>query len=182
MSTRFSFRLQSADARRDLPHKLLLAQEYDEAPVDILLRLLGYLLFFRERLEVTANLHDDSIPFRPDLVQLDYQLRPVLWVECGGSAVEKFDRLAVKAPEAELWLLQASPEQADALLRAMAKAKLRRNRYHVLAFDAVMIEEMLGLLESRNEVFWVGSGFDPPLLQFEFNGLWFDHEFIVQEF
>lgn len=182
MSTRFSFRLQSPDPRRDLPHKLLLAQEYEEAPVDVLLRLLGYLLFFRERLEVTANLHNDNIPYRPDLVQLDYQLRPVLWVECGDCALDKLDRLAVKAPEAALWVLQRGPEQAGALLQAMAKAGLRRQRYQVLAFDAVMIEEMLGLLEPRNAVFWVESTLDPPRLQFEFNGLWFDHEFSVQPF
>jgi hypothetical protein len=96
--------------------------------------------------------------------------------------VDKLDRLAVKVPEAELWVLRASPDQAEALLHAMAKANLRRNRYHVLAFDAAMVEEMLGLLAPRNEMFWVESRLDPPLVRFEFNGLWFDHEFTVQRF
>ena len=182
MSTRFSFRLKSSDPRREFPHKLLLNQEYDELPEHVLHRLLGYLLFFRERLEITANLQNDNIPFRPDLVELDYQMRPILWVESGSNTTDKLARLATKAPDATLWILRASPEAADNLLHEMERAGLRRQRYQILAFVAVMMEEMLGLLEARNDVFWVQSSFDPPLLQFEFKGLWFDHEFSVSSY
>lgn len=182
MSARYSFRLTTSDPRCDFPHKLLLSQDEAETPEHVLLRLLGYLLFFRDRLEVNASLQDDNIPYRPDLVQVDYQLQPVLWVECAECPVEKLNRLAVKAPTAELWVLKPSPEAAEAYLQAMAKAGLRRNRYRIVAFDRVMMDELLGLLEPRNEVFWVQGVFDPPLLQLEFNGLWFDHEFTIHEF
>ncbi|MGA1237009.1 MAG: YaeQ family protein [Limisphaerales bacterium] len=179
MSKRYSFRLKSSDPRRELPHKLLLSQDYEETQVHVLHRLLGYLLFFRERLEVTANLQNDNIPFRPDLVELDYQLRPILWVECGPVTTEKLDRLAIKAPDAKIWILQPSPEDAAALHQSMHRLQLRTNRYQILALDAVLIQEMTDLLQPRNDVFWVSGTFDPPLLQFEFNGLWFDHEFTI---
>ena len=41
---------------------------------------------------------------------------------------------------------------------------------------------LLKLLASRNTVFWVRGDFDPPGLQFDFNGLWFDASFGVLRF
>jgi len=182
MSMRYSFQLEAGDPRRKLPHKLLLTRSLTDSSVPVLLRLLGYLLFFRERLQVGADLHDDNIPFVPDLVQLDYTLRPVLWVECSQPSVERLHRLAAKAPEAELWVLCPSVTSAEDLVHGMAKAGLRRGRYHVLGFDGEMMNELLQLLEPRNHLFWSSGTFDPPNLQFEFNGLWFDHEFVVLGF
>jgi len=176
MSLRFTFQLETSDARKALPHKLLLVQSIEESRAVTLLRLLGYLLFFRERLQIGTNLHDDNISFVPDLVQLDYQLRPVLWVECGDPNLERLNRLAVKAPEAELWILRPTPEDAEALHHAMTRAGLRRNRYRIVGFAAGLFDELLELLGPRNRVFWVRGRFDPPQVQFEFNGLWFDTE------
>jgi hypothetical protein len=59
----------------------------------------------------------------------------------------------------------------------MAKHGLRRDRYQVVGLDADMFEEVEGLLRPRNEVYWVAGTFDPPQLQFDFNGLWFDAPF-----
>ena len=182
MSTRFNFQLSASDPRRALPYKLILGQDHTESASHILLKLLGFLLFFRERLQIEPSLHGEDIPFRPDLVQFDYQLRVALWVECGECSVEKLDRLAVKVPEAAIWVLKRSPLEAETLARAMARQGLRRNRYQLLGFDPAFVEELEGLLTPRNRVYWVGGTLDPPNLQFEFNGLWFDTDFTVIPF
>jgi uncharacterized protein YaeQ len=184
MTTKYNFLLDGSSRKhRDLSRKLVLVHEaVEEGATEVLLKMLAYLLFFRDRLEVGVNLRNDSIPYVPGLVQLDYTLRPVLWIECGACSVEKLDRLAVKVPEAELWVVQPSVEAAQALHQKMARHELRRDRYSLLAFDQGLIEELLGVLEPRNRVYWVGSGFDPPEMQFDFNGLWFDTTFTVQRF
>jgi hypothetical protein len=182
VSAKYSFQLESRDPRRALPYKIIIGRDTPETEAHVVLKLLAYLLFFRERLQIEVNLHDDSIPFVPDLVQLDYELRPALWVECGECSVDKLDRLAVKAPEAELWVVKRSRGEVEALARAMTRMELRRNRYRLLGLDAAMFEEVCGLLRNRNRVFWVQGGFDPPQLQFDFNGLWFDAPFSVLEF
>ena len=64
----------------------------------------------------------------------------------------------------------------------MKKAGLRENRYHMLALDPEMFEEVRGLVEQRNDVTLFACEFDPPKLQFEFNGLWFDAEFSLLRF
>jgi uncharacterized protein YaeQ len=174
---KFSFQLSSGDPRRALPRKIVIARHPGESGDAVLLKVLGYLLFFRERLQIEPSLHTEGIPYTPGLIQLDYELRPVLWVECGACPVQRLDRLAVKVPDAEIWTLTTSAGEAQQLLQAMTRAELRRQRYHVIGLDAGMFAELRGLLQSRNEVFWVGADFEEGTLQFEFNGLWFDAGF-----
>jgi hypothetical protein len=182
MPGKFSFRLQRADSRRDFPSKLVIGRNELETTTPVLLKALAFLLFFRERLQIDANLHTDAIPFRADVVQVDYEMRPRLWVECGDCTVSKLDKLAVKVPEAEIWVMKSSLELVEELMRAMRKGELRRNRYQFVAFDTAMFEELRSLLRSRNEVYWVEGSFEPPRLQFDFNGLWFDASFEIRRF
>ena len=182
MSAKFVFNLKSDDKLKQFPYKILLAQQENETTKHILLKVLGYLIFFRERLQIEGHLHDDNIPFAPDLVQLDYELRPRLWIECGECSVGKLNKLAVKAPDADIWVLKASEGEARHLLLGMAREELRRDRYTVVGFDAEMFSEMKELLRERNEILWVTGEFDPPHLQFDFNGLWFEAPFSVVRF
>jgi hypothetical protein len=182
VTTKYRFLLERADPRRPLPHKIIVAPEATETAADVVLKLLAYLLFHRDRLQIQARLHDDNIPFLPDLVQLDYELRPALWIECGDCSVDRLARLAVKVPSAELWVVQASTGDQEALLHAMQKAGLRRQRYDLIGFEVEMIQELLSLLQTRNHVLWVQGSFDPPRLQFDFNGLWFDAAFRRERF
>lgn len=182
MAGKFSFRLKAANPRRGFPDKLIVGQHEFESREDVLLKGLAYLLFFRERLQMDIDLHMDSIPYRPDLVQLDYELRPILWVECGDCPLKQLDKLAVKAPEAEIWVVKGSVAAAEELRHLMAKAELRRNRYSIVGLEGTMVEELCGSMRNRNEVFWVKGGFDPPEMQFDFNGLWFEGSFSILPF
>jgi uncharacterized protein YaeQ len=182
MTAKYSFHLESRDRHRALPPKIIIGRQETETITHVVLKFLAYIIFYRERLLIGTNLHQDSIPFVPDLVQLDYEMRPCLWVECGECGVNKLNKLAVKVPEAEIWIVRRSLAAAEDLLRAMAKEDLRRNRYQLIAFDAAMIEEFSTLLKPRNELLWVAGEFEPLNLQFDFNGLWFDHSFTVMRF
>lgn len=177
MAGKYSFQLEHANRRRPLPHKIILGQKESETTRHVLLKLFAYLLFYRDRLQIEPRLSDDNIPYEPDLVQIDYSMQIVLWVECGECGLEKLDRLAVKVPDAELWVIKSTFSEVEHLLQMMAKHELRRQRYRLLGLDAEMFDEVSGLLETRNRVFWVDGRFDPPAMQFEFNGLWFDAPF-----
>ena len=183
MSAKYSFNLATEDRRRaDLPRKILIAQHDAETVAEVTLRLLAFLIFWRPRLQLETNLHQDDIPFVPDLAQLDYELRPALWVECGECSVAKLDKLAVKCHDAEIWVVKRSTVEAEQLRQAMKRAELRKDRYSLLALDAEMFDEVCGLVQQRNDVTLFACEFDPPRLQFDFNGLWFDAEFSVTRF
>ncbi len=182
MSTRYSFQMESQERRHPLPRKVIIGQQDTETINHVALKFLAYVLFYRERLQVETNLHQDAIPFVPDLVQLDYELRPRLWVECGECGVNKLNKLAVKVPEAEIWVVKKSLGEAEYLYQGMAREELRRERYQLIGLDAAMFQEFIGFMRERNEFVWFSGGFEPATMQFEFNGLWFDTAFTVLKF
>jgi hypothetical protein len=182
MTGKFSFALTSDDPGRRFPGKIILGQAETETVVHVGLKLIGYLLFFRDRIQIETRLPDAMIPYVPDLAQLDYELRPRLWVECGECSIAKLHKLAVKAPEAEIWVIKRSFEAAEETLRGMAKEELRRNRYSVIGLDAAVFEEMCGLIQARNRVYWLKTTFEPGEMQFDLNGLWFELPFRVFRF
>lgn len=182
MSGKYSFDLKSEERRRALPPKIIVGQKENEGVKHVMLKFMAYVLFYRERLQIEPRLLDDNIPFEPDVIQLDYSLRPSLWVECGECSVSKLHKLAVKVPEAEIWVIKRSPADAEHLFHAMAKEELRRDRYGLVALDPLVFDEMCGLLAPRNQLTWFSGDFEPPQMQFEFNGLWFDTTFAVMRF
>lgn len=182
MSAKFTFQCTSDDHRRPLHPRLAFGLGTNETANHVVLKFVAWLLFYRERLTVDTDLQNDHIPFVPDVCQLGYDLRPLLWVECGDSSVAKLHKLASKCPDAELWILKPSRAEADQLLRLMAKEKLRRDRYHLIALDREMVAELTALLRERNTCHWHSGGFEPPQLQFVFNDVWFDTTFEVLRF
>lgn len=182
MNAKYSFSLQSEDKSRALPGKIIIGQNTTETVAHVILKLMAYLLFYRDRIQIEVNLRMDNIPFVPDIAQLDYELRPILWVECGECGTSKLHKLAVKVPDAEIWVVKRSLADAKSLFEAMEKMELRRDRYGLVGLDASMFDELCGLLESRNNLLWVAGEFNPPTMQFDFNGLWFDAPFNVLRF
>jgi YaeQ protein len=188
MSGKYSFTLRSEDRRRPLPSKIIIGRQETETIQHVGLKLLAYCYFLRDRLQMEPNLDNANIPFVPDLVQLDYELRPILWVECGDGGAHKLHKLAVKAPEAQIWAVKPSLDAAHDLLRAMAHDGLRANRY---AFA-----EFCGLMAGRNQLAWYKTTLEPPgaprtdhlppdhepELHFDFNGLWFQMPFHLLKF
>jgi uncharacterized protein YaeQ len=182
VSAKYSFRLSSEIKTHPLPGKILIGQHPLESSEDVILKLLARVIFSRDRLQLEPRYHDDNIPFVPSLLQLDYQLRPALWVECGDCPVAKIDKLAVKAHEAEIWIVLRSAQAVERLVHEMAKHDLRRNRYHLLGFDEAMVEEMNSLLTASNTLSLFHLNLREPMIQFEFNGLWFDAALKTVEF
>jgi hypothetical protein len=185
LAAKFTFQCTSDDRRRPLPHKVLFGLGPNETARHIAFRLLGWLIFFRERLQIQGDVQNDSIPFIPDLVELGYDLRPLLWVEGGECSPAKLHKLAIKCPDAHIWIVLPSPEACETLLRTMKKDEFRRNRYGLIGLEPEMFAEVVGLLRERNTLHWFSGGFagEPGVeenrLQFELNGLWFEHSFTV---
>ena len=177
MSAKFTFVMHSEDRHRALPHKVIIGRNETETVAHVTLKFLSYAIFYRERLLIETNLHNEQIPFVPDLVQLDYELRPGLWIECGECTLSKLRKLAAKAPGAEIWVVKRNEQDARHLLQAMEKEDLRQGRYQILGLDAGMFREVAALTDVKNEVTWYRGEFEPPRLQFEYNGIWFDTGF-----
>src|SRR5262245_34340646 len=119
MGGKYSFELNSRERRRALPAKIIVGQKDGEGTQHVMLKFLAFVLFYRERLQIEPRLPDENITYEPDLLQLDYTLRPSLWVECGECSVSKLHKLAAKAPEAEIWVIKRSLAEVEHLRRGM---------------------------------------------------------------
>ena len=71
MSAKHLFALNSHE-RRPLPTRIIIGQRENERLKHVVLKFLAHVLFYRERVQVEPNLGIDSIPFAPDIVQLDF--------------------------------------------------------------------------------------------------------------
>lgn len=182
MSAKYSFRFASEIKTHPLPSKILIGQHPLESTEDVILKMLARVIFSRDRIQLEPRLHDDNIPFVPSLVQLDYELRPALWVECGDCPVPKINKLAVKAHEAEIWIVVRSVVALEELAHEMGKHGLRRNRYHLLGFEDGLIEELESLLQPSNAFTLFHLNLREPEVQFEFNELWFDQKWSTLKF
>ena len=179
MPGKFTFQMTSDDRRRPLPHKILLGQRPTESVRHVFLKFLAWVLFHRDRLVIEGDTQNDAIPFEPDLLQLGYDMRPQLWIECGECSATKLDKLSVKCPEAAIWVVKASVEEALALLRVMQREEFRTGRYGIIALDPEMVQEAEGLIRERNSFHWYRGELEQARMQFDLNGLWFDHAFDV---
>src|SRR5258708_36491056 len=99
MSSRFAFHVDSEDKRSGLPERVFIGRKETETTEDVLLTFLSFALFHRERLQIGPELHDDHIRLTPDLVQLEYPIRPALWIECGEVPSARRANLPRKRPD-----------------------------------------------------------------------------------
>lgn len=179
LSAKFTFTLKSDDRRRPMPHKILIGLQPNETVRHIALKLIAWLLFCRERIQIETNVQDDAIPFVPDLAVLGYDMRVQLWVECGECSVAKLHKLAVKCPEAEIWIVKRSLDDARHLLASMEKEELRKGRYSIVALDPAFFDEVCENIRERNDVYWYRGDFDPPEMRFVLNEIWFETAFEI---
>lgn len=179
MNAKFTFTTRSEERSRPLPHKIIIGQNQNETIRHVSLKFLAWVLFYRERLQIETDLNNAAIPFVPDLAEVGYDMRPRLWVECGECTTNKLHKLAVKCPEAEIWIVKKSLADARQLVATMEREDFRKGRYGIIGLDRDMFDEFCGQVQDRNEFLLVRAGFEPGHLQFDLNNLWFDAPFTV---
>ncbi len=171
---KFGFRIECSEPRLGIPDRLVVGRKAEESQRDVVLKLLGYLYFHRERLQLGGHLQAENIPFVPDLLQLDYEGRPRFWGECGESDPRRIRKILQKASRAEVWWIRCAGGEPEEDLR---RAGVRPGRLRFLDLPGEPLDELSRGLRARNEVFWMPPEHSPPLIQLDFNGLWIESGF-----
>ncbi len=164
-----------------LPERLIVGRHDDESVVHVVLKALSFFIFYRERLQMGGHLHNENIPFIPDLLQLDYEGHPTFWAECGPSDPARIKKIVAKAPDAEVWWVRETTAEMEHMPQRLKKAGVRPGRVKFLGFPEELIETLCQCLQAKNDVFWMPADFDPPALQFDFNSEWVESPFEIGE-
>lgn len=116
----------------------------------VALRLLAYLLFYRDDLKMGKDVGEEYLP---DLVALDAAGDLDVWVECGATSLRKVGKLSRRHPRMRLYLLRSTRRMAADMVVALEEELREGARVSVLAFEAGFVDAVAGAIRGRNELY-----------------------------
>lgn len=150
----------------DVRERLFLTKKRGESLDHVLMKLLGWLLFYHPELkvEVSAEQH-----YKPDLVRFDERGAPLQWIDCGQTSLRKLDRIATRNRKTTIDIVKPT-ERELRLFKAAADARIERpERVRFFAFRDGFLDELAGLVQSRHALeAFVDAG--PRSIELEIDG------------
>lgn len=129
--------------------RVLLTKRRGESLRHVLMKLLGYMLFYHPELRVEMSAHQH---YKPDLLRVDATGQPVQWIDCGQTALLKLDRISQRNPETWIDIIKATPGEL-ALYQQHAQRRLRYpERVRYWSFEPTFISQLGALIQGRHEV------------------------------
>lgn len=173
----YHFDLKSHDPDRIFPeHVEIVRHEWEEGR-HLVLRLLAFVVAFENGMEINGRPLSEDAPYQPAFGSWDLENHPLVWGECEPEDYKRIKKISTKAPGCQLLLSVSSESIATDSLAALKRQKLRQGRYRILFFAPDVVQEMIDHLGRRNEFTLIHASQQPPSLQFDFNGLWFDSSY-----
>lgn len=129
--------------------RVLLTKRRGESLRHVMMKLLGYMLFYHPelRVEMSAQQH-----YKPDLLRVDATGQPVQWIDCGQTALLKLDRISQRNPETWIDIIKSTPGEL-ALYQQHAQKRLRYpERVRYWSFEPTFIRQLGALIHGRHEV------------------------------
>ena len=174
--------LKSHDPTRQLPNQIEMVRHGWEEAVHLTLRLLSYAVLFEENLQINGQPLNEDTPYQPSFGKWNLQGECELWGECQPEDFKRIKKVATKTPLSK-WVITVSSESlAEEAFAALKRNKLRQGRFSILHFDQELVDEISEHLNRKNTLTWIHGEASPPVMQFHFNGLWFDSTYGVLDY
>lgn len=134
--------------------KLVLEKRSGESMRHIVLKILGFLLYYDRSPRIELRVSEDKRDYRPDVVAFDEQGQITLWVDCGQIAVRKVDDLTRQFPDAEIVIIKPTDREMESYAREAAKKVRRIERVQFFGFDAEFVPALIAQIGHMNTVRW----------------------------
>ena len=146
-ATVFKAELQVTDMDRHYyaSHDLVLAQHPSETELRLMVRLVTFAMFARERLEFGRGLSSED---EPDLCQRDYTGDAELWIDLGQPDESRVRKVCARSRE--VVIVNYSGNAAAIWWERHGNALGRLKNLTVVDLDPAAIEQMVGLLLQRS--------------------------------
>ncbi len=145
MKAQYTFNIQA----NGVPPKLIVIKATDESEEHIIMKLLSYMMFYREgiKIEQKAGQH-----FKPDLFVGGENHQPVLWVECGKTALNKLDKVATKNHKCDIYIVKNNTRELLPYYERARKKVKRVERVKFVCFDSGFVDSLASALQRTNDV------------------------------
>jgi hypothetical protein len=131
-------------------------------PVDHLAhRLAAYILFwdFEPILDASAKTPAlAAFEFMPDLIALEDDGAPKLWVECGTVTMHKLTKITRRAPRCRIVIMKENAYQAQRLRTELEDSFDRPGRVEILAWPDGLYKDWARAVGEKTEAFGEASG------------------------
>ena len=129
--------------------KIVIGQIEYETLEHVVLKFLGWCVFYHERLAIEKKIDD---LFEPDLVLQGYDGTVHLWVECGKVSIHKLNKLTKRYPGSRIYVLLASERDARQMAEQIRKKVDKPAAIRLVAFTEDVVGTFLPTLMNKNEV------------------------------
>ncbi len=138
--------------------KIVQERRGGESDRHIVLKLLGYMLYFGLRPQIEVAISDDRRAYRPDVVAFDAAGNITLWIDCGQITMRKVDDLARRYDNAALVVIKTTFREVEGYaVQAMKKVR-HTERVLFVGFDADFVPSLIAALGHNNQIAFVRDG------------------------
>ena len=129
--------------------KLILVKDLCELRNHVVMKLLGYLIFYQPglKVEISADMH-----YKPDLMVPGDHNVPKVWIDCGQVALKKIEALATKLKNSRVIFIKESKRDLDVFKKLVEKKIENSSRLEFLAFDPHFVENLAAALQRTNHI------------------------------
>jgi uncharacterized protein YaeQ len=148
MQEKFTFNLETPKFKK----KMILFKEDLESREHVVLKLLGYILFYEEDLKIEVSI---GTHYKPDLVVEDRPGIPKVWIDCGKITLKKIETIAGKYKRAKFYILKCLKHEAEMFRKQAGKRIEDMANITFIHFDRGFVEGIAAHLNRSNDlVMW----------------------------
>ncbi|MFN7130725.1 MAG: YaeQ family protein [Myxococcales bacterium] len=129
-----------------IAQRVVLDKRAGESLTHVLLKLLGFALFFHPELQIEASAGQH---YKPDLVRFDAQGNPLQWIDCGKISPAKLEKIVAKNRRATFQIIKPGEKEVRTFVQTMAGMIEDRERVLFVGFRAGFLDEFAELLTDR---------------------------------
>ena len=147
---KFTFRIQLQTEEQNNQEKLVIAGSQGEMDWHIALKLLAYLMFFKEKLVIEQSI---GWHYKPDLFALDEYQELKIWIDCGNIEIKKIDKLATKiGTSRQFYIFRKNQKDMSRLQQNIQKKVKHAKRVKLVCFEDNFVDSLSEQLDVTNEI------------------------------
>ncbi|MBN1688375.1 MAG: YaeQ family protein [Candidatus Omnitrophica bacterium] len=146
MIEKYTFQLCSE--RIQQKKKMVFVKSSSETQGHVILKLLGYMLFYHPDLRVEAKV---GMHYKPDLALDGDGGVPSLWIDCGYIALKKAEKLAHQLKRTRFVIIKKTNREIENFKKLVDK-RFEDSTVEYLAFEPAFVDRLAGALRRINEV------------------------------
>ena len=129
--------------------KLILIKQLSELRNHIAMKLLSYLIFYTDELNVEPN---TDLHYKPDLMVAGEHSVPKIWIDCGQVALKKIEVLSTKLKNSRIIFVKETKRELDVFKKMVGKKIDKAERIEYLAFEPNFVTSIGNALQRTNHI------------------------------